>query len=159
MHRRTHRSLVHKPCVSAPRPRYNVAIVSLAPARSRTRCFCIFLQLNLLSLSAVRHAKIAFSLLLASDYERIRRRRVHDSLLAVMPEPSDDKYPGILPPPPGETVDLLHPESIAYRLILTCILCLAITLIFCLIRLYTARFIVRKTYLDDCERRSTFPAC
>jgi len=69
-----------------------------------------------------------------------------------------DQYPGVMPLPPGETVDLLHPESISHRLILACIVCPAIALIFCLIRLYTVRSIVRKVHPDDCERSQTLSA-
>jgi len=70
-----------------------------------------------------------------------------------------DTHLGMLePPPPGETVDRTHPESIASRLIVTCLLCPAITLIFCAIRLYTASCIVRKVRLDDCELQSGMPS-
>jgi hypothetical protein len=60
-------------------------------------------------------------------------------------------YPGVLPPPPGERVDMDHPESMAHELILTAVLCPLITAIFILVRMYTARFIVRKMYTDDCR--------
>lgn len=72
---------------------------------------------------------------------------------------STDTYPGMLePPPPGETVDRVHSESIAGRLIVTSVLCPAITLIFCATRLYTANRIVRKMRLDDCEPKSVMPS-
>ena len=72
-------------------------------------------------------------------------------MVIVMVESRVNQYPGVIPPPPGETADLVHPESIAHRLILACIICPIITLVFCLVRLYTARFIVHKVHHDDCQ--------
>jgi hypothetical protein len=58
-------------------------------------------------------------------------------------------YPGMAPPPPGETANLKNPESIAWRLILTSVLCPVVGLIFVVLRLYTGRYYVRKLFADD----------
>jgi len=61
-------------------------------------------------------------------------------------------YPGVIPPPPGRTANILHPsESIAYRLILASSLCPFFALVFVALRLYTAKRVVRKIFTDDCK--------
>ena len=68
-----------------------------------------------------------------------------------MASTATESYPGMRPPPPGETVNLENPESVASRLILTCVLCPVLSIILVLLRWYTARVIVQKTHADDCE--------
>ena len=63
-------------------------------------------------------------------------------------------FPGMMPPPPGQSANMADPESIAWQLILTCVLCPVVSVILVLVRWYTARVIVQKTYTDDCEFRS-----
>ncbi len=63
---------------------------------------------------------------------------------------TDVSYPGALPPPPGQTANFTHPDSIAPPIVLAAILFPIFTFLFCLLRLYTARAIVRKIYTDDC---------
>jgi len=58
-------------------------------------------------------------------------------------------YPGVLPPPPGETANLNDPESLARGIVYTAIICPVFALVFCGLRLYTARHIVRRIYWDD----------
>lgn len=60
-------------------------------------------------------------------------------------------YPGMLPPPPGVIPNFTNPDSMAWRLIVASVLCPVFAILLCLLRLYTARFIVRKIYRDDCE--------
>ena len=84
-------------------------------------------------------------------------RRVHDGLMIDAMAGSDDDYPGLLPQPPGQKAYLLHPDSITDRLLLTCILGPAITVVFCLTRLYTTRFISRRMHPDDCECSLALP--
>ncbi len=61
-------------------------------------------------------------------------------------------YPGMLPPPPGVTPNLTNPTSIAWKLIVASALCPTFAILFWLLRFCTSRFIVRKTYVDDCKR-------
>jgi hypothetical protein len=68
-----------------------------------------------------------------------------------MTSTANNSYLGMLPPPPGHTVNLTDPESIGWRLILASVLCPVVALIFVLLRLYTARFIVQKMFIDDGE--------
>lgn len=58
-------------------------------------------------------------------------------------------YPGMLPPPPGVTPNFTNPDSMAWRLIVASVLCPVFATLFCLLRFYTARFVVRKTFRDD----------
>ena len=62
-----------------------------------------------------------------------------------------ESFPGVMPPPPGEKVDLSGSESIAWQLILMCVLCPVVSAALVLVRLCTARRIVQKIFLDDCE--------
>ena len=68
-----------------------------------------------------------------------------------MASTANNTYPGMLPPPPGQTANLTNPESIGWQLILASVLCPVVALGFVLVRMYTARFIVQKMNLDDCE--------
>ncbi len=69
-------------------------------------------------------------------------------------------YPGVVPPPPGQTADLANAERITLPIVLAASLCPVFALLFCMLRLYTARFIVRRIYADDCkpsrQRRPSF---
>lgn len=60
-------------------------------------------------------------------------------------------YPGMLPPPPGVTPNFTNPDSMAWRLIVASVLCPVFATLFCLLRFYTARFVVRKIFRDDCK--------
>ncbi len=68
-------------------------------------------------------------------------------------------YPGVLPPPPGVTPNLADPESTGWSLILASVLGLVVAAPFWLLRLYTARCIIRRFRTDDCacSLRSTRP--
>ncbi|KAH8888073.1 hypothetical protein GQ53DRAFT_826637 [Thozetella sp. PMI_491] len=58
-------------------------------------------------------------------------------------------YPGMLPPPPGITPNIDHPESAAWKLIVAGILCPVFAIIFWSLRHYTTLVLVRRSYVDD----------
>ncbi|KAF2820097.1 hypothetical protein CC86DRAFT_374790 [Ophiobolus disseminans] len=62
---------------------------------------------------------------------------------------SNDTIIGTAPAPFGVTPNFANPESIAYRVIIACILGPAIAIPICIIRLYTKRYILRNTGYDD----------
>ncbi|KAK3329220.1 hypothetical protein B0H66DRAFT_540454 [Apodospora peruviana] len=58
-------------------------------------------------------------------------------------------YPGMLPPPPGVTPNMIDPESIGWKLLVAGVVCPVGALLFWLLRVYTARCILRKWHTDD----------
>jgi hypothetical protein len=53
------------------------------------------------------------------------------------------------PPPPGYTIDLVHPEYIGYQLVIVAIVSASSSTFFLLLRLYTRKLIVKSLGWDD----------
>ena len=70
-----------------------------------------------------------------------------------MESTAGDSFPGVIPPPPGQTANFVNPESIAVRLIIACVLGPVLSLVLLLLRLYTAWRVAQRVRVDDCESR------
>jgi len=53
------------------------------------------------------------------------------------------------PPPPGYTIDLVHPEYIGYQLVIVAIVSASSSTFFLLLRLYTRKLILKSLGWDD----------
>ncbi|KAK3367966.1 hypothetical protein B0H63DRAFT_490071 [Podospora didyma] len=58
-------------------------------------------------------------------------------------------YPGMLPPPPGVTPNLVNPESSGWKLIVAGVVCPVFATLFLGLRFYTSKYILRKFHADD----------
>jgi len=61
---------------------------------------------------------------------------------------------GVIPPPPGVSPNFVNPESNAWQIVLASALPAVIVVVIHLLRLYTSGFIIKRWYLDDCEKAS-----
>jgi hypothetical protein len=62
---------------------------------------------------------------------------------------SSDAPITVRPPPPGYTIDLVHPEYIGYQLVIVAIVSASLSTFFLLLRLYTRKLIVKSLGWDD----------
>lgn len=56
---------------------------------------------------------------------------------------------GAFPPPAGVTPNFDHPDSIGHRVLLVAVICPAIAIPICLLRLYTKRVIIKRLDPED----------
>jgi hypothetical protein len=70
-------------------------------------------------------------------------------VLAMMTSSSSNGTIGASPPPLGVTPNFTNPESIGYQIVIAAVVCPVFAIAICLLRLYTARNIIKRFHPDD----------